>query len=67
MASVAETVWRLHCAGWTVGEINDALGIRHAREDIVRSWSLDQKRPSTMEMALALKLAASMIEKEGEE
>lgn len=63
MASVTETVWCLHCAGWTVGEIDEALGIRYARDAITKAWGLDLKKPTTEAMARAL---ASTMEQRNE-
>ena len=58
-----DKVWCLHCAGWTVTEINEALGISHARDIITTSWGLDLGRPSPESMARAL---ASTMEQRDE-
>lgn len=63
MASVSRTVWCLHCAGWTVPEIDEALHIGHARSEIARWWSLDVEKPEPDEMARAL---ASTMEQRDE-
>lgn len=63
MASVMKTVWCLHCAGWTIPEINEALRIKHSRDIITSSWGLDMDAPEPDEMARAL---ASVTERKDE-
>ena len=64
MASVMMTVWCLHCAGWTVTEINEALHISHARDIVTSTWGLDIEKPKPEEMARAL---ASVMERAEED
>lgn len=65
MASTMDRAWCLHCAGWTVTEINEALHISHARDIIASSWGLDLGRPSPE--AMARSLASTMEQKDEKE